>query len=178
MSVVQKVFANENFNPISEAPSRAVLFGGVDVPVYAKPWSTKDNEAKIDVISHKNKKGGAKTDYNVFIIEQSPLRFRIAYEACDKSGRSVAKRKFGWVDKRFIGLYADRSELTKLYLQADSTGSYELFGCQPTDPYNGVHTINKRMFILLELREDGFRKVMFMSDEHPYEGWIKRYVYE
>lgn len=72
MSVVQKVFANENFNPISEAPSRAVLFGGVDVPVYAKPWSTKDNEAKIDVISHKNKKGGAKTDYNVFIIE---LRF-------------------------------------------------------------------------------------------------------
>lgn len=132
----------------------------VNIPIYA-------NELTDSVIFNVYQDFDAEDYiYEVFVIEKSPLRFKVEYR--DLYNHSEAF-KIGWVDKKYCSVW-DR------WYYDESLQSYIKLYKNPNVNSDFIK-IYKRPFQALTVvdYEGKFLKVMFDIDDIIYIGWIDRY---
>ncbi len=155
-----------------EYEAQFVGYIGAGVPVYSKALCFVP-EWPIDTIHPRAEDSDT---FCVFrIIEQSPLRFKIAYNPKGTHTDTIEKfDKFGWVDKKNIGYAARSGHKLRLYENPDETSDYIEFDKDYVDQerWTIAGDIDSGYFVLLDIRDDGFRKVMFYSFGKLYTGWI------
>jgi len=165
--LVKVVCDDEKFEPIYKAPTAAILIGNCPVPVYEQPVADKEHESPIDFIQVNfgmppcNLPDEDKYDL-FYIVADSPLRFKIVYQHDSDN----SDYQYGWVDKRYIGINAQNGKYTKIFAEPSVSENYEeIF----------VDHNESKIFTLLEIRDDGFRKVMFNYKGKLYYGWVNQY---
>lgn len=148
-----------------------ISYSDEGIPVYSKPLCYVF-EYPIDTIHQVE---NCDTFCVFRIIEQSPLRFKIAYNPKGTHTDTIEKfDKFGWVDKKNIGYAARSGHKLRLYENPDETSDYIEFDKEYVNQerWTIAGDVDGGEYVLLDLRENGFRKVMFYSFGKLYTGWI------
>lgn len=143
------------------------------VPIYSQPFimlnKSQNIETPIDCLY--SVPNDESTWFEIMVLEDSPLRFHIAYSNIAVVGESSpeAYTKTGWIDKKHVGAW-ERPHITeddrfviRLYPEPDDNADYI-----------EIPETRERM-IVTAFAKNGFYQVLMISDGKYLTGWTRDY---